>query len=132
MAQAERLNHAKAFLRKAQEYLASAEDDLVAERFTAAAGDAIHAGISAKDAIVTALTGDPQGKDHTAAAKELGTALGGRADAAAAEKGLRELLGAKAGVEYGTALLSATTAEPLVRRARRLDELAIQIVRLGG
>jgi hypothetical protein len=133
MAQAERLNHAKAFLSKAQEYLASAEDNLVAERFTAAAGDAIHAGISAKDAIVTALTGATRkGKDHTAAANELGTALGGRADAAAAEKALRELLGAKAGVEYGTVLLSATKAEALVRRARRLVELAIQIVRLGG
>jgi hypothetical protein len=85
MAQAERLNQAKAFLTKAQEYLASAEDNLVAERFTAAAGDAIHAGISAK-----------------------------------------------AGVEYGTALLSVTKAEPLVPRAWRLVELAIQIVRLGG
>ena len=133
MTQAERLNQAKAFLRKAQEYLDSAEDNLVAERFTVAAGDAIHAGISAKDAIVTALTGATRkGKDHTAAAKELRTALGGRADAAAAEKALRELLGAKAGVEYGTALLSATKADPLVRRARRLVELAIQIVRLGG
>ncbi len=67
--QAERLNHAKAFLSKAQEYLASAEDNLVAEPFTAAAGDAIHAGISAKDAIVTALTGATRkGKDHTTAA----------------------------------------------------------------
>ena len=129
----ERLDHAKASLRKAPEYLASAEDNLVAERFTAAAGDAIHAGISAKDPIVTALTSATRkGKDHTAAAKELGTALGGRADAAAEEKALRELFGAKAGVEYGTALLSATKAEPLVRRAQRLVELAIQIVRLGG
>ena len=73
-----------------------------------------------------------KGKDHTAAAKELGTARGRRADAPAAEKALRELFGAKAGVEYGTALLSATKAEPLVRRARRLVELAIQVVRLGG
>jgi hypothetical protein len=96
----ERLDHAKASLRKAPEYLASAEDNLVAERFTAA--------------------------------EELGTSLGGRADAAAEEKALRELLGAKAGVEYGTALVSATKAEPLVRRAQRLVELAIQIVRLGG
>lgn len=69
MAQAERLNHAKAFPRKAQEYLAPAEDNLVAERFTAAAGDAIHAGISAK-----------------------------------------------AGVEYGTALLSATKADTAMER----------------
>ena len=77
---AEQRNHARAFLRKAEEYLASAQDNLVAERYTAAAGDAIHAGISAKDAIVTALTGATRkGKDHAAAAKGLRTALGSRA-----------------------------------------------------
>ncbi|MDH3958831.1 MAG: hypothetical protein OEU98_05095 [Actinomycetota bacterium] len=88
MATAEPLNHAKAFLRKAEEYLASAEDNLVAERYTAAAG--------------------------------------------AAEKALRELISAKRDVEYGPALLTAMNAEPLVRRARFLLELAAQIVRLGG
>lgn len=133
MASAEPLNHAKAFLRKAEEYLASAEDNVVAGRHTAAAGDAIHAGISAKDAIVTALTGATRkGQDHATAAKELRIALGKRADAAAAEKALRELIGAKADVEHGTALVTAAKAEPLVRRARFLVELAVQIVRLGG
>jgi hypothetical protein len=133
MAGAEQLNHARAFLRKAEEYLASAEDNLVAERYTAASGDAIHAGISAKDAIVTALTGATRkGKDHAAAAKELRAALGTRAEAPAAEKALRELIGAKGDVEYGTALLTATKAGPLVRRARLLVDLAVQIVRLGG
>lgn len=133
MASAEQLNHAKAFLRKAEEYLASAEDNLVAERYTPAAGDAIHAGISAKDAMVTALIGATRkSKDHATAAKELKTALGTRADAAAAEKALRELISAKGDVEYGIALLTATKAEPLVRRARLLVELAGRIVRLGG
>ena len=130
---AEQRNHAKAFLAKAEEYLASAEDDLLDQRHTAAAGAAIHAGISAKDAVVTALTGATRKrKDHAAAAKELRTALGKRADAPAAEKALRELTGAKTEVEYGTTLLNATTAEPLVRRARFLVELAGRIVRLGG
>jgi hypothetical protein len=45
---------------------------------------------------------------------------------------LRELISAKGDVEYGTALLTATKAEPLVRRAQLLVELAIRIVRLGG
>ncbi len=133
MASTEQLNHAKAFLKKAEEYLACADDDLAAERYTPAAGDAIHAGISAKDAIVTALTGAPRkGKDHATAARELKTALGKRADAAGAERALRELISAKGDVEYGTALVTATKAEPLVRRARSLVELAVQIVRLGG
>jgi hypothetical protein len=133
MAGAEQLNHARAFLRKAEEYLASAQANLVAERHTAAAGDAIHAGISAKDAIVTALTGATRkAKDHATAAKELKVALGKRAEAPAAEKALRELISAKGEVEYGTALLTATKAEPLVRRAQLLVELAARIVRLGS
>jgi hypothetical protein len=86
MTTAEQRNNAKSFLTKAEEYLASAQDNLAAERHTPAAGDAIHAGISAKDAIVTALTGrTSKGKDHATAAKELKQALGKRPDAATAE-----------------------------------------------
>ena len=76
MATTEQRNHAKSFLKKADEYLASAEDNLAAQRHTPAAGDAIHAGISSKDAIVTMLTGSTsKGKDHATAAKELKQAL---------------------------------------------------------
>jgi hypothetical protein len=93
---------------------------------------AIHAGINAKDAIVTALTGTAsKGKNHSAAAGELQQALGQRPDAATAERALRELISAKTDVEYGVALVTAATAEPLVRRAGTLVELAVQIVRLG-
>lgn len=131
MATTEQRNHAKAFLKKAQEYLASAEDNLTAGRHTPAAGDAIHAGINAKDAIVTVLTGaSRKSKDHAAAAKELRQALGRRPQAAAAEKALRELVTAKSDVEYGVALVQKTKAEPLIRRARTLLELAVEIVRL--
>ena len=132
MATTEQRNHAKSFLKKAAEYLASAEDNLAAQRHTPAAGDAIHAGISSKDAIVTMLTGSTsKGKDHTTAAKELMQALGKRPEALTAEKALRELLSAKADVEYGVALVTAAKAESLVRRARTLVELAVQILRLG-
>ncbi len=132
MATAQQRNHAKSFLKKAEEYLASAEANLAAERYTPAAGDSIHAGISAKDAIVTVLTGSTnKGKDHTTAAKELRQALGKRPDAATAEKATRELLAAKGDVEYGTDLITAAKSDALVRRARTLVELAIEIVRLG-
>lgn len=131
MASAEQRNHAKSFLKKGEEYLASAEANFAAERHTPAAGDAIHAGLSCKDAIVTALTGTTsKGKDHATAAKELKQALGQRTEAATAAKALRELLSAKGDVEYGVALVTAAKAEPLVRRARTLVELAVQIVRL--
>ena len=91
MATVEQRNHAKSFLKKAEEYLASAEDNLTAERHTPAAGDAIHSGISSKDAIVTVLTGSTsKGKDHATAAKvELKQTLGKRPEAATAEKALR-------------------------------------------
>jgi HEPN domain-containing protein len=132
MASAEHMNHARNFLTKAQEYLAAAEDSLAAGRHTPAAGDAIHAGISAKDAIVTALTGkNSKGKNHAAAAGELKQALGKRPESSTAERALRELISAKSDVEYGVALVTVTKAEPLVRRAKTLVDLAVQIVRLG-
>jgi hypothetical protein len=81
---------------------------------------------------VTALTGaTSKGKNHAAAAGELKQALGKRPDTAAAERALRELTSAKSDVEYGIALVTAAKAEPLVRRARTLVDLAVQIVRLG-
>lgn len=132
MATAEQRNHAKAFLKKAEEYLASAQDNLTAKRNTPAAGDAIHAGISAKDSIVTALTGTTsKARDHATAAKDLKLALGQRAEAAASERAFRELISAKGDVEYGVNVITQAKAEPLVRRARSLVELAVQIVRLG-
>ena len=132
MATAEQRHHARSFLQKAEEYLAAAEDSLVSERSTPAAGDAIHAGISAKDAIVSALTGSTgKNKSHATAAKELAQALGQRPEASPAEKALRELLSAKAEVEYGVTLVTQAKAAALVRRARTLVELAGTIVRLG-
>jgi hypothetical protein len=79
MATTEQRNHAKSFLKRVEEYLASAEDNLAGERHTPTAGDAIHAGINSKDAIVTTLTGSTsKGKDRATAAKELKQALGKR------------------------------------------------------
>lgn len=123
---------ARAFLAKAEEYLASSQDNLSKERFTVAAGDAIHAGISAKDAIVLSLTGSTnKGRSHSEAVGELRQALGQRSEAAAAERALRELVAAKPDVEYGVAILSTAKATALVRRANLLVELAVDIVRLG-
>ena len=133
MATLEQRNHARGYLRKAEEYLASAESNLTAQRTTAAAGDAIHAGICAKDAIVTELTGTTsKGRDHALAAHELRQSLGQRPDSASAERGLRELVSSKAEVEYGVALITPAKAEALVRRARSLVGLAVRIVRLKG
>lgn len=51
---------------------------------------------------------------------------------ASGEGSLRALIAAKGDVEYGAALLTDSKAEPLVRRARSLVELATQVVRLGS
>ena len=132
MTAAESLNYAKRYLQKAEEYLASAQDNLDLERATPAAGDAIHAGISAKDAIVTLLTGaTSMAKDHAKSAREWRAALGTRQEAASAEKALRELITIKGDVEYGTTLITLSKAEPLVGRAQTLVDLAKQIVRPG-
>ncbi len=133
MATLEQRNHARSFLRKAEEYVASAEANLTAERYTVAAGDAIHAGICAKDAIVTDLTGSTtKGRDHSRAARELKQSLGTRPDAATAEKNLRELVAVKSEVEYGVTLVTAAKANALVRKAQNLVELAVRVVRLQG
>ena len=125
-------NHARSYLQKAQEYLDSARDNLDLERATPAAGDAIHAGISAKDAIVTALTGaTSKVKDHAKAAKELRQGLGAHSDTATAEKALRELISMKGDVEYGTTLITLAKAKPLVRRAEFLVDLAKELMRRG-
>jgi len=130
MTSTESTNYAKRYLQKAVEYLASAQDNYDLERATPAAGDAIHAGISAKDAIVTMLTGaTSKAKDHARSAGELRTALGSRSEAASAEKALRELITIKGDVEYGTTLITLARAEPLVRRAQTLVDLAKQVVR---
>ncbi|WP_194289051.1 MULTISPECIES: hypothetical protein [unclassified Nocardioides] len=100
MATAEQRNHARNYLKKAEEYAASGAANLAAGRYTPAAGDSIHAGICAKYAIVTVLTGSTRrGIDRTTAAKELRRALGARSAAATAERALRELLAVKGDVE---------------------------------
>jgi hypothetical protein len=100
MATAEQRTHAKNFLKKAEEYLASAESNYTADRLTPAAGDAIHAGISSKDAVLISVTGSTgKGKDHATAAKELKQAMGKRPEATTLERALRELLSAKSDVE---------------------------------
>ena len=132
MTAAESLNYARRYLAKANEYLETAQDSLDLERRTAAAGNTIHAGISAKDAIVTALTGTTRkSKDHAKAASELRASLAGRSDAAAAERALREPIAMKGDVEYGTKAPTLIQANTLVRRARTLVELSEEIVRGG-
>jgi len=120
---------ATSFLRKAKEYLAVAEDSLAQGRLTAAAGNAMHAGINAKDAIVVSVTGSTgKRSDHQQAVKELRLALEGTPDAAQYEKVLRELVSAKSEVEYGVFMIGETQAKGLLRRAQTLVTRASRAV----
>ncbi|MCL2471039.1 MAG: hypothetical protein FWF25_04775 [Propionibacteriaceae bacterium] len=128
MAEDGRQSQVRAFLHKAKEYLAVAEDSLEQERMTAAAGNAIHAGINSKDAIVIALTGTTiKSGDHQQAVRELRAALASRPEAAKCERALRDLIGAKSGVEYGVFMIEPSKAAILVRRAQTLVDTAARL-----
>jgi hypothetical protein len=123
-----RRTQVRAFASKASEYLAVAEDSFAQGRLTAAAGNAIHAGICAKDAIVIALTGATiKSRDHRQSVKDLRQALGNAPAAAECERALRELIGAKSDVEYGVFMITETKAKALLRRATQLVERADQL-----
>ncbi|MDR1119152.1 MAG: hypothetical protein LBL01_07665 [Bifidobacteriaceae bacterium] len=120
---------ARTFLAKAQEYLASAEDNLALDRPTAASGDSIHAGINAKDAVVTELTGTTtKSRNHLDGVKELERALARRPQAAPAVRALRDLVAAKPAVEYGASLVTLARAAIMVRHAATLVSTAKEIV----
>ena len=74
---------------------------------------------------------DKQGQRPRDGCEGTETSPGQATRSGTAERALRELLSAKGEVEYGVALVTATNAEPLVRQAQTLFELAVQIVRLG-
>ena len=60
------LSDAKAHLRKAEEFLSAARDDLAGGRFDAATSTAITSGINSADAILLLLTGRAvKTRDHT-------------------------------------------------------------------
>lgn len=81
---------------------------------------------------MVSLTGSTtKNKDHSRAAKELARALGQRPGADGVIRALRELIAAKADVEYGTDLGTQAKAAILIRRAGTMVEAAIQVVRLG-
>jgi hypothetical protein len=70
---------AHAFLSKAIEFLTAAQDSLAHENYVATAGNAVHAGIAAADAITAARAGQVWKGEHTQSAGYLRTAGGAMA-----------------------------------------------------
>lgn len=113
------------YLTKAEEYLASAERNLGAERLTTAADSAIHAGVLAKNAIVSiSARGVVVEQDDAVAVAELRLVLADDAGAAEAECTLRELLASKERVGSSPAPTEVAEAARLVQHARILVQVA--------
>ena len=123
------LHEAEAHLRKAREYLASAEDDLAVDRFNAATSAAVHSGINSKDAICLKLTGRTEKTErHLDASAELRRAgPAGRAVAATAER----LILLKNKAEYQSQDVARSDATKAIEWAQRLLDAARQVVRGG-
>lgn len=122
-------SEARHYLAKAQQFSAEAAAAIKHSRNDAAVLNAIHAAISATDAVCVALAGlrsaDP---DHQRAA-DLLQEIGGESKGIAPHvRQLRMLLAKKNVVEYESRPASAREANEVVRRAERLVSWAGQTV----
>jgi HEPN domain-containing protein len=114
------------FIGKAEEFLETATAALAVSRFNAAAGNAIHAGINAVDAILGSRSGErASGQDHGQAVALVRAVPKVGKDAANL---LGRLLPLKTKAEYDPAPVSATDAGQAVEQATRLVEIARSVV----
>ena len=120
---------AAAYLAKAREFLQAAHDSLALGNRTAATGNAVHAGISASDAVAAALVGSVSQGEHADAAGHL-ERIGDQARVAARQ--LRQLLPLKRKAEYDPAPPTEVDAQRAVTAAGRLVDLAARVVRAGS
>jgi hypothetical protein len=116
---------ARAYVGKAEEYLAAATAELAADRPIAATSLAIHAGVNAADAVTGMRLGlRAAGQDHDEALVLLRTA---GPDGTAVAKELARLLPMKTRAEYEPGGLPKSDASKAVERARRIVEVARRI-----
>ena len=114
-----------AYASKAEEYVAAAVAELAAGRAIAATSLAIHAGISAADAVCGARLGKRSaGQNHDQLLVLLREA--GR-DGATVEKELRRLLPLKTKAEYEPEDIPISTAAKAVKRAERSVRIAQRV-----
>ncbi len=95
---------------------------------TAATGNAVHAGISASDAVAAVLAGAVSQGEHADAAGHL-EAIGG--DGRVAARQLRQLLPLKRKAEYDPTPMTEAEARRAVTAAERLVMLAARVVHSG-
>jgi hypothetical protein len=118
---------ARAYVGKAREFLRAAEDSLQLGNRVAAAGNAVHAGIGAADAITAARAAVVWKGEHSQAPAHLEKVGGDEGRKAAPH--LRRLLPLKNRAEYYPEPISATEAKAAVTAAARMVRIAEQIVK---
>ena len=121
---------ASLYLGKADQFVEQARSALEGSRNDAAMLNAIHAAISAADAVAVALSGRRSAEPDHRRAVDLLEEVGGRSETIRASvKQLRTLLAKKNAVEYESRRAKAKEAVEAVSRAVRIVEWAGQTVR---
>jgi hypothetical protein len=112
---------AAAYQAKAKNWLESARQNLVAERWDVAAGSAVTAGVNACDALSGALLGQRAGGGHAEAAVLLSTA---GEEGKQASRQLSQLLRFKAPAQYDPLPIAESDARKAVELADRIVQRA--------
>lgn len=119
---------ARAYLRKADEYLSAATTELDADRHVAATSLAIHAGINAADALTGMRLGQRSaGQDHESAILLVRTAGPAGPDGVAIARELGRLLPLKTRAEYEPDDIPRSDAARAVMRSRRILDVARRV-----
>ena len=118
---------ARAYLDKSREFLRAAEDSLELGNRMAAAGNAVHAGVGAADAITAARAAVVWKGEHSQSPAHLERVGGDDGRKAAAH--LRRLLPLKNRAEYDPDPISPAEAKGAVTAAIRIVRIAEQTVR---
>jgi hypothetical protein len=113
---------AKQYLGKAEEFLASAKDDLDQSRMIAATSSALHAAINASDVVTGVRSGQRSSGEGHGQTMELLKVSG--ADGAAVAKIITRLLALKPKAEYDPSDIAPRTARQAVEWAGRCVEIA--------
>jgi len=117
---------AKQYLDKAEEFLASAKDDLGQRRMIAATSSAVHAAINASDVVSGIRSGQRSAGESHGHALELLKKSG--ADGVALAKDLSRLVALKPKAEYDPADIAPGTARQAVEWADRCVEIALRVL----
>lgn len=120
---------AKHYLAKAEEFAGAASAECVVGRYSACGLTAVHAGISACDAVTSHIRGEiSTAQNHAEAVGLLRTCFNGRMPSKH-EQQILGLLALKNDIEYSGHALSPERAKTLVDQATRFTRWASSIVR---